>query len=77
MGEAGCNLIMSFLKLLSVAAKNDSRKEILSSVKMPTLSKHVYKPNKLVHNVVYVLDHPNKKICVNLLPYSVDKPDNS
>ena len=32
---------------------------------------------KLVHNVIDVVDHPNRRICVTLLRYKVDNPATS
>ena len=32
---------------------------------------------KLSHKVVDVVDRPNRKICVTLLQYNVDKPGSS
>ena len=44
---------------------------------IPTLSKDMDEQLKLAHKVVDVVDRPNKKICVTLLRYNVDKPENS
>ena len=32
---------------------------------------------KLVHNVIGVVDRPNRKICVTLLRYKLDNPESS
>ena len=42
---------------------------------VPTKSKDLDKELKLPHKVVDVVDRANKKICVTLLLYNVDKVD--
>ena len=44
---------------------------------IPTMSKDMEEQLKLAHKIVDVLDRANRKICVTLLRYNVDKPDSS
>ena len=41
------------------------------------MSKNMDEQLKLAHKVVYVVDRANRKICVTLLRYNVDRPENS
>ena len=41
------------------------------------MSKDMDEQLKLAHKVVVVVDRANRKICVTLLRYNVDKPDSS
>ena len=41
------------------------------------MSKHMDKQLKLAHKVVDLVDRANRKICVTLLRYNVDKPEGS
>ena len=44
---------------------------------MPTMSKDMDEQLKLDHKVVDIVDRANRKICVTLLRYNVDKPESS
>ena len=46
-------------------------------VLIPTMAKDIYEQLKLAHNVVDVVDRANRKVCVTLLRYNVDKPESS
>ena len=46
-------------------------------VLIPTMSKDMNEQLKLVHKAVDVVDRANRKICVTLLRYNVDKPESS
>ena len=43
---------------------------------IPTMSKDMNEQLKLAHNVVDVVDRANRKICVTLLRYNVDRLEN-
>ena len=59
------------------AAENFAREENLTAVLMPTMSKDMDEQLKLAHKVVHAVDRGNRKICVTLLRYNVDKPESS
>ena len=44
---------------------------------IPTITKDLDEQLKLAHKVVDIVDRANKKICVTLLQYIEDKPENS
>ena len=44
-------------------------------MQIPTLSKDMEEQLKLAQKVVDVVDRANRKICVTLLRYNVDKPE--
>ena len=77
MGETEFNQFMQLRNQLVSAAENFAREEILTPVLTPTVSKDIDEQLKLAHKVVDVADRANRKICVTLLWYNVDKPDNS
>ena len=70
MGEADFNHFMRLRNQLVKAAENFAREENLTPVLIPTKSKL-----KVAHKVVDVRDRKNRKICVTLLRYNVDKPE--
>ena len=76
-GEADFNQFMQLRNQLVLAAENFARVENLSPVLIPTMSKDMDELLKLAHKVVDVGDRANRKICVTLLLYNVDKPDSS
>ena len=51
--------------------------ESLTPLLIPTRSRDMDEQLKLAHKVVDVVDRKNRKICVTLLRYSVDKPESS
>ena len=77
MGEADFNQFMRLRNQLVNAADNFTREENLTPVQIPTLSKDMEEQLKLAHKVVDVVDRANRKICVTLLRYNVDKPESS
>ena len=77
MGEANFNQFMRLRNQLVNAAGNFAREECLTPVLIPTLSKDMDEQLKLAHKVVDVVDRANRKICVTLLRYNVDKPESS
>ena len=77
MGEADFNQFMRLRNQLVNAAENFAREEILIPVLMRTMSKDMDEQLKLAHKVVDVVDRANRKICVTLLQYNVDKPESS
>ena len=58
------------------AAKNIAREENFTPVLIHTMSKDIDEQLKLAHKVVDIVDR-NRKICVTLLRYNVDKPESS
>ena len=77
MGEADFKQFMRLRNQLVNAAENFAREEILTSVVIPTMSSDMDEQLKLAHTVVDVVDRTNRKICVTLLRYNVDKPESS
>ena len=59
---------------LFLAADTIAREDNLSPVLTPTMSKDVNEQLKLAHQVIDVVDRANRKICVTLLRYNMDKP---
>ena len=59
------------------AVKHFAKEENLTPVLIPTMSKDMDEQLKLAHKVVDVVDRANRKICVTLLRYNVDKPESS
>ena len=77
MGGADFIQFMRLRNQLLNAAENFARDKNLSIVLIPTTSKITDEQRKLAHKVVDVVDRANRKICVTLLRYNVDKPDKS
>ena len=77
MGEADFNQFMRLRNQLVYAAENFAGEENLTPVQIPTLSKDMEEQLKLAHKVVDVVDRANRKVCVTLLRYNVDKPESS
>ena len=73
IGEEDFNQFMQLRTQLAIAAEKNGRKENLSPVLTLTKSKDMDDQLKLAHRVVDVVDCPNKKICVTLVLYCVDK----
>ena len=76
-GEAGFNQFMRLKNQLLNAAENFARDGNLTPILIHKMSKDMVEQLKLAHKVVDVVDRPNRKICVTLLGYNVDKPDSS
>ena len=77
MGEADFNQFMGLRNRLVNAAGNVARGENLTPVLIPTMSKDMDEQLKLAHKIVDIVDRANRKICVTLLRYNVDKPESS
>ena len=77
MGEADFNQFTRLRNQLVNAAENFAREENLAPVLIPIMSKDMDEQLKLAHKVVDVVDRANRKICVNLLRYNLDKPESS
>ena len=75
MGEKDFNQFMRLRIQPANAAKNFAREENLTPVLISTMSKDMDEQLILAHKVVDVVYRANKKICVTLLRYSVDKPE--
>ena len=77
LGEADFNQFMQLRNQLVNAAEVFAREENLMTVLLPTMSKDMDEQPKLAHKVVDLVDRANRKICVTLLGYNVDKLENS
>ena len=77
MGEADFNQFMRLRNQPVNAAENFAREENLTPVLMPTMSRDMDEQLKLAHKVPDVVDRANRKICVTLPRYNVDKPESS
>ena len=75
VGESDFNQFVRLRNQLVNAAENFAREEKLTPVLIPTMSKDMDEQLKLAHKVVDVADRTNRKICVTLLRYNVDKPE--
>ena len=76
-GEADFNQFMRLRNQLVNAAENFSTEENLTTVLIPTMSRDMDEQLKLAQKVVDVVDRTNRKICVTLLRYNVDKSESS
>ena len=70
-------LFMELKKQLTIATKNFGWEQNLSSLLIPTMSKHKNEQLKLAHKVIDIVDQAEIKICVTLLRYSLEKPESS
>ena len=77
IGEADFNQFMQLRNQLVNAAENIAREENLTPVLIPKMSKDMDEHLKLAHEEVDVVDRLNRKVCVTLLGYNVDKPGSS
>ena len=59
------------------AAEIFGGEETLSPMVIPAMSKYMDEQLKLSHKVTDVVDQANRKTCVTLLRYNVDKPESS
>ena len=73
--EADFNQFIRQRNQLVVAADNFLKEQNLSPVLQSTLSKDMEEQLKLDHNVIDVVDHPNRSICVTVLRYKVENPE--
>ena len=76
-GEANFNQFMRLRNQLLIAAENFAREETLTPLRIPTMSKDMDEQLILAHKLVDVLDRANRKICVTLLRYNVNKLESS
>ena len=60
-----------------IATEKLGKDENLSTAPIPTMSKGKDELHKLADKVIDVVDRANKKICLTLLRYSMDKPERS
>ena len=74
MGEADFNQFMRLRNQQVNAAENFAREESLTPVLIPTMSKGMDEQLKLAPKVIGVVNRANRKNCVTLLRYNVDKP---
>ena len=75
--EADFNQFMRLRNQLVTAAENSAREENLTPVLIPTMSKDMDEQLKMAHKVVDIVDRANRRICVTLLQYNVDKLESS
>ena len=74
-GEADFNQFIQLRNQLVNAAENFAREEDLTPVLILTMTNYMDDQLKLSHKVVDVVDRANRKICVTLVWYDVDKPN--
>ena len=77
MGETDVSQFMRLKNQLVNAAESSAREEHLTPVLIPTMSKDMDEQLKLAHKLVDVVGRANRKICVTLLRYNVDKSESS
>ena len=77
IGETDFSQVMRLQNQLIVAPETLRRGENLSPVKISTLSKDLDELLKPAHKVVEVVDRANRKVCVTMQRYSVEKPGSS
>ena len=77
MGEADLNQFIRLRNQLVNAAENFAKEENLTPVLRATMFQDIDEQLKLAHMLVVVVDRTNRKICVTLLRYKVDKPESS
>ena len=77
MGEADFNQFMRLKNQLVNAAENFTSEENLMPVLIPTMSRDIDEQLKLAHKVVDVVNRANRKNCVTLLRFDVDKSESS
>ena len=77
MGETDFIQFMRLRNQLANAAENFAREESLTPVLIPTRSKNMNEHFKLAHKLVDAVDRANRKICVTIWRYIVDKPESS
>ena len=75
-GEADFNQFMRLKNQLVNAAENFAREEKLTPVVIPTMSRDMDEQQTPAHKVVDFVDRANRKICLTLLRYNVEKPEN-
>ena len=74
-GEAAFNQFMRLRNHQVIAAESIGREENLSSVMIPTMSKDKSHFFIMTHKMVDVMDLANRKVCMTLLRYNLDKPE--
>ena len=77
MGDGHFKQFMRLRKQLVIAAENFDRVEKLSPVLIPTMSKDMDDQMQLAHWVVDIVDREDRKNCVTLRPFNVNKPESS
>ena len=77
MGEADFNHFTRLRNQLVFAVGKFSKGENLPHLLMKLLAKYMKEQFKLTHKVVEVVDRPQRKFCVTMLRYNVEKPETS
>ena len=77
MGEADLKRFKRLRNELVFEAENFGRRERLSPVLIPTVSEDTDEQRKLAHELIDVVDQANRKVCVTVLRYNVEKLENS
>ena len=76
-GETDFNQFMRLRSQLVIVAENFVRQENLSTVLKTKIPKDMEEQSELAHKAFNVVDRANRKLCVTLLRYNVDKPEGS
>ena len=77
MGAADFNQFIRLGNQLIVAVRDFSKEENLHPVEVKLLAKDMEEQLKLTHKNEEVVDRPDRKICVTMLRYNVEKPETS
>ena len=77
MGEADFNQFIRLRNQLVVAVRDFSEEENRPPVQVKLLAKDMEEQLNLKHKVAKFVDRPNRKICVTMLRYNVEKPETS
>ena len=77
MGEAVFEQLKRLRNELVIAAENVAREQNLFPVLIPKMSEEMDELLELAHKIVDVVDRANRKICVTLIRYNVNKTESS
>ncbi len=77
MGEVDFNRLMRLSNQMVNAAEIFAREENLTTAMIPITSEDMDEQLKLAHKVVDVVDRADRKICVTVVRYNVDKLESS
>ena len=77
MGETDFIQFIPLRFQLVIAVRDFSKEENLPPVQVKLLAKDMEEQIKLTHKVVEVVDRSNRKVCMTVLRYNVEKPEAS
>ena len=77
MGERDFSQFIRLMNHLVVTVRDFSKEENLPPVQVKILAKEMEEQLKLTHKVVEAVHRPQRKICVTMLRYNVEKPETS